>query len=194
MTRLVLLRHGMTDWNRDGRLQGQADPPLNETGREQARRAAELLAPGNCRAVYSSDLKRALETASVVADRLKVPIHIDRRLREIHQGQWEGLLVEEVRRRFPGEWAAREKEPQTFPIPGGEAVADVAARMRAVADEIAARHAQETVIVVAHGLSLATLLCLAQGVSIGQAPLHIPANAEPVEAEWPPAGATGRRR
>ncbi len=192
MTRLIVLRHGMTDWNRDGRLQGQADPPLNEMGREQARRAAEMPALAHCRAVYSSDLKRAVETASIVAERLKIPIHIDHRLREIHQGHWEGMLVEEVQQRFPIEWAAHEKEPQTFPIPGGEAVADVAARMRAVADEIAARHPRETIAIVAHGLSLATLLCLAQGISIGQAPLHIPANAQPVEADWPPAGTVGR--
>jgi len=193
MTRLILLRHGMTDWNRDGRLQGQSDPPLNEVGREQALRAAGLIAPSNARAIYSSDLERALATASIVAERLKVPIHIDQRLREIHQGEWEGLLVEEVQRRFPEAWAAREREPLTFPIPGGETVADVAARMRAVADEIAAHHPSQTVVVVGHGLSLATLLCQAHGISIGLAPLHIPANAQPLEADWPPAASEARR-
>jgi broad specificity phosphatase PhoE len=193
MTRLILLRHGMTDWNRDGRLQGQSDPPLNDVGREQARRAAGLLAPANARAIYASDLKRALATASIAAERLKIPIHIDRRLREIHQGEWEGLLVEEVRRRFPKEWATRQKEPLTFQIPGGEAIGEVAERMRAVADEIAERHPRETIIVVAHGLSLAALVCLAQGIPIGEAPLHIADNAQPVEIDWPPAGADGRR-
>lgn len=104
MTTLLLVRHGETDWNADGRLQGQTDRPLSDFGRRQARRLAEELADEQLEAIYSSDLSRARETAEIVADGLGLPVVLDPDLREKNWGTWEGLTaVERDRVEFVGE-------------------------------------------------------------------------------------------
>jgi probable phosphoglycerate mutase len=104
VTRLLLVRHGETDWNADGRLQGQIDRPLSGFGREQARRLADELATEDFEAVYSSDLARARETAEIVGARLGLPVEVDPDLREKDWGNWEGLTaVERDRVDFVGE-------------------------------------------------------------------------------------------
>jgi probable phosphoglycerate mutase len=185
MTRLVLVRHGETDWNRDGRYQGQADPPLNAAGREQARLLASRLQGLPIEAIYSSDLQRAAETAGLVAEALGLPVSVDARLREIRLGMWEGRLVEEIIREYPAEWQARQSDPLLSRAPEGESVEEVAARVYQAANEIAARHPQGQVLVCAHGISLATLRCRAQGIALSQVREWIPENCEPDEIEWP---------
>src|SRR5690349_15996562 len=101
MTTLLLARHGETDWNREGRWQGWADPPLNELGRRQATRLAEQLRTIPFDAVYSSDLRRAHETAEILAAPHAVPIVVDPALREIDIGSWSGLTRAEIAARFP---------------------------------------------------------------------------------------------
>lgn len=104
MTTLLLVRHGETDWNADGRLQGQTDRPLSEFGRRQARRLADELVDEELGAIYSSDLVRARETAEIVAGRLGMPVNLDPDLREKDWGTWEGLTaVERDRVEFVGE-------------------------------------------------------------------------------------------
>jgi 2,3-bisphosphoglycerate-dependent phosphoglycerate mutase len=109
MTTLLLVRHGETDWNADGRLQGQTDRPLSAFGRRQARQLGdqlkdEELADGQLEAVYSSDLARARETAEIVGERLGLPVVLDPDLREKDWGSWEGLTaVERDRVEFVGE-------------------------------------------------------------------------------------------
>src|SRR5262249_4760161 len=97
---LFLFRHGETDWNREGRLQGHTDTPLNATGVAQAERLSESLRPHRLDAVVSSDLSRALTTAQIVADALRVPLLVDPGLRETDVGAAEGLLWAEARVRF----------------------------------------------------------------------------------------------
>ena len=104
MTTLLLVRHGETDWNADGRLQGQTDRPLSDFGRRQARQLAEELADEELEAIYASDLSRARETAEIVAERLELPVVLDPDLREKDWGTWEGLTgVERDRVEFVGE-------------------------------------------------------------------------------------------
>ena len=93
---LIVLRHGRTAWNATGRFQGQADIGLDERGRAQAERAAELLAELAPTEIHSSDLSRARQTAAPLAARCGLPVHTDERLREIHVGTWEGLTIEEM--------------------------------------------------------------------------------------------------
>lgn len=185
MTRLILVRHGETDWNRDGRFQGQADPPMNAAGREQARLLARQFRGRPVEAVYSSDLQRAAETARLVAEMLRLPVVLDPRLREIRLGAWEGRLVEEIIRQFPAEWEARQSDPLRSRAPLGESVEEVAARVWQAADEIAARHPHGPVLVVAHGVSLATLRCRARRIALNRVGEWIPENCEPDEIEWP---------
>lgn len=197
MTELWLVRHGQTDWNLQGRYQGQADPPLNETGLAQAARAAEVLAGGRYAAIYSSDLVRARVTAEAIGRRLGMAVRIDPRLREINQGAWEGLLVTEIQERYPVEWEVRQRDRLNFRAPGGgESVQDVAARIWAAVDDLAARHPQESLILVAHGLALATILCRARGLPLVQARELIPDNAQAHRVDWvvePATQATNRK-
>jgi broad specificity phosphatase PhoE len=147
-TRLLLVRHGETDWNRVGRWQGQADPPLNDTGRRQAAGLADRLAGDGIAAVYSSDLTRARETARAVAQRLGLGVVEDPALREIDVGSWSGLTRAEVAERFPDGYA-RWLEGEIGH--DGETREQLAARAVGAARTIAGRHQGETVLVVTHG-------------------------------------------
>ncbi|HEV8179511.1 MAG TPA: histidine phosphatase family protein [Gaiellaceae bacterium] len=111
MTTLLLVRHGETDWNADGRLQGHTDRPLSEFGRRQARQLAGDLEDEEFEALYASDLARARETAEIVGERLGLPVVLDRDLREKDWGTWEGLTaVERDRVEFVGESTEAHRE------------------------------------------------------------------------------------
>jgi broad specificity phosphatase PhoE len=174
VTTLLLARHGETDWNRDGRWQGQSDTPLNELGREQARELAESL--DGIDAVYSSDLARARETAEIVAARLGLEIKVDERLRERSFGAWEGLTMEEIERRYEqahGRWRAGEghgaDDAETFDA--------FAARVHSFLEEVLRRHPDETVLVVGHGGSIRVIHALASGLDYVKDHRSIPAVA-----------------
>ena len=147
-TRILLARHGETEWNRLGRWQGHADPPLNETGRRQASALAEQLEGDGIVAVYSSDLRRASETARIVADRLRLGVTEDRALREIDVGSWSGLTREEVRERYP-EGFARWLDGEIGH--DGETREALTARVVRAVERIAAAHPDEHVLLVTHG-------------------------------------------
>jgi broad specificity phosphatase PhoE len=185
MTALWLVRHGQTDWNVEGRWHGQADPPLNSTGRAQAQALAAQLNGTGFAALYASDLQRARVTAEIIARRVGLPVTLDVRLREISQGQWEGMLGDNVSEQYPGEWAARVADPVHGRAPGGESVGEVAARVWAAAGDIARTHPAGPVLVVSHGLALATLLCRARGLPLTEARLLIPDNARAEVIDWP---------
>ena len=149
MTTLLLVRHGETDWNRESRFQGHADPPLNARGREQARALAETLAADSISAVYSSPLRRALETAEIVAQRLGVAVETVEGLREVDVGEWQGLTRDEIERRFPvayARWLDHGRGWET-----GESYEEMGERVIAALAELASRHGDETVLVVTHG-------------------------------------------
>ena len=184
MTRLCLVRHGLTDWNLEGRYQGQTDVPLNETGRAQARLLAGQLQGEPFTAIYSSDRQRASETASIIAASVHLPVTLDPRLREINQGEWEGQLVDAIKTRYADLWQQRSLDPANVRYPGGETVEEVARRVYAALNDIARLHPAGPVLVVSHGLALATVLCKVRGVPIGQAYIMISDNAHPVWIDW----------
>jgi broad specificity phosphatase PhoE len=140
-TRIILARHGETDWNRERRWQGHSDRPLNDTGREQALALADELAGQPISAVYSSDLVRAHETARIVAERLGLDVVTVPGLRERRFGSWEGLQDTDVERRFPGVRGA----------PDAEARDEMTRRVLDSLAAIAAGNQGRTVLVVAHG-------------------------------------------
>jgi len=138
VTTLLLARHGETEWNREERYQGHADPPLNETGRTQAKELADSLVDESIDAVYASDLRRAAETAEIVGARLGLPVEHEAGLREIDVGSWQGLTKAQIDGRpWDGETYEHHSERIT----------------RALRD-IAARHPGGRVLVVSHGGSL----------------------------------------
>ncbi len=153
-TPLSLIRHGETTWNRAGRWQGHADPELTEAGREGAERlAAELVAehsqsPWHC--VYSSDLRRARETAERLAEPLALPLAVDRRLRELDVGRWTGLTRPEIAARDAELLAAFERgEPAVRPG-GGESRIEIRERSHAFLCELVAERQGERILVVTH--------------------------------------------
>jgi broad specificity phosphatase PhoE len=194
MTPLWLIRHGQTDWNLEGRYQGQSDAPLNAAGRAQAETLARQLTGKPFAALYSSDLQRARETAEIIGASVGLSPQGDVRLREINQGEWEGQLVTEIIARYQQAWAERKADPLGARAPGGESVAEVAARASEAADVIAHRHPRGAVLIVSHGLTLATLLCQARGRPLGEAYQAIPENAIPEVIDWPSQRESGATR
>lgn len=168
MATLLLARHGETDWNREGRWQGWADPPLNDTGRLQANELACELRGTPFDAVYSSDLRRAHQTAEILAAPHGVAVLVDRDLREIDVGSWSGLTRAEIAERFPG--GTR---------PDGETREQHAARVLAAVERIARRHLGRRVLVVTHGGTLRAL----HG-HISDEPYHPVANCAVLEVHF----------
>lgn len=150
-TRILAIRHGETAWNVDGRIQGQLDVPLNESGRRQVRRLARAVAEDDIAAVYSSDLQRALETAQAVAGARGDAIVTDVGLRERGFGEFEGLSYTEINARWPEMGERWRRRDPSFGAPGGETLSDFYARSIAAATRIAARHPGQTIALVSHG-------------------------------------------
>ncbi len=188
MTEIWLVRHGQTDWNLEGRLQGQLDVPLNDTGLDQARQMAASLEGRKFGALYASDLMRARQTAEIISKVVNLPIQFDRRLREISQGDFEGMLFSDVVKQFEGALEDRARDPVNSRLPGGESVADVARRVKDCMDDIACRNIKVPVLVVAHGLAIATILCEARGYPMESVYSHIQENATAEVIEWNPTG------
>jgi broad specificity phosphatase PhoE len=151
LVRILLVRHGETVSNVEGRWQGQGDSPLTERGRSQAAQLAAALAQEPIAAVYSSDLGRALATARLVAAPHGLTVHADPRLREIHVGQWTGLSRQEIRDRFGGMLEAWAQRPATLRLPDGETLHEAQARALGFFEDVLGKHTGSTVVVVAHG-------------------------------------------
>jgi broad specificity phosphatase PhoE len=151
VTTLLLVRHGETDWNADGRLQGHTNRPLSDFGRRQARQLAEELDGEKLDALYSSDLARARATAEIVGERLGLAVALDPDLREKDWGTWEGLTaVERDRVEFVGESTEAHQE-----------------RMLRALRRISERHpGDERVLVVTHGGSIRRVQTAAMGMAL----------------------------
>jgi len=184
MTRFWLARHGETDWNLEGRFQGQADPPLNAKGLEQAHTLADRLAGEGIEAIYCSDLQRARRTAQIIGKRLGLKPKVDKRLREISLGAWEGMKKEQIQSAYAELWQRRKLDPLNVPAPGGENLLEVAGRIEQAADQIAGEHGNATVLLIAHGVTIACLICRVRDLPLTQALHLVPDNAHPIQVEW----------
>jgi broad specificity phosphatase PhoE len=167
--RLALIRHGATEWNRDGRWQGQTDVPLSAAGRAQAARLARRLQAEGARfdALYASDQKRARETAAILGGALGLTPAAAPALREIDLGHWAGHTKEEIARLYPEEWGRLEAGGD-IPRGGGETFAGFQARILAWLLPTAARHAGQSVAVVTHGGVIRAVLLHARGLEWSQ--------------------------
>jgi len=150
MTRLLVWRHGNTDYNAGGRVQGQTDAPLNARGRDQAAAAAAVLASFHPDALVSSDLSRAHDTASALASLTGLPIQPDPRLRERHFGEWQGALLTDIESRHPAEYA-RWRAGDPSPGCGIESLDDLSKRVVEALHDAAALAPGGTVVVTTHG-------------------------------------------
>ncbi|MBW3660309.1 MAG: histidine phosphatase family protein [Gemmatimonadetes bacterium] len=153
--RMVLVRHGETDYNREDRWQGsRSNVPLNAAGRAQAASLAESLAERydhEIAAIYTSDLDRARQTAEILAERLGLEVEEEPGLRELDHGRWDGRLKIEIVERWPDEYAAYQADPRNVRRGGGDSYADLAERLWPVLERLAERHRGERIAVVSHG-------------------------------------------
>lgn len=165
MARLILIRHGQTEWNRLGRYQGQSDIELNETGLKQAQQASERLAAEKIDTIYCSDLKRARKTAEIIASKHNVvdAIQVSPLLREMNFGDYEGLTFDQMDPKFQLIFSADPSWRSSGPnvrAPNGESIADLSARVEQFIQQIVEHRSQEdTILIAAHGGPLQVMIC-----------------------------------
>lgn len=163
MTRIILVRHGQTEWNRVERFRGQIDLALNKTGQAQARKAARRLTGMPITAVYSSPLRRALETAGPTAQQLGLPVQPLPGLMDINYGEWQGRTPSEVSQQYPDLYQQWMDAPHTVSFPGGESLEDVRYRAIAALEQMILQHTGH-VLLVAHQVVNKVLLCAMLGL------------------------------
>lgn len=166
VTRLIAVRHGKTAWNREARIQGHTDIPLNDTGLWQAERVGAAVAQEAIEAIYSSDLQRAHLTAQAIGRAAGVAVRLEERLRERHFGELEGLTHEEIHSRWPDQarrW--KQRDPAYGPV-GGETLTEFHERCVGTLVRLAQRHLGQTIVVVAHGGVLDCFYRAANGVDL----------------------------
>jgi broad specificity phosphatase PhoE len=167
MLRLILVRHGETERNSEARLQGgKSDIPLNEKGRKQAYCLGLALQSENLEAIYSSPLKRALDTAEAIAVYHHLKVQTDPALAEIDMGLIDGLSLTEVKERQMDFWKRWRQEDYSVALPGGESLLQVKQRAWGAIQSIIRRHREGNVVVVSHGISLQTIITAILGVSL----------------------------
>jgi probable phosphoglycerate mutase len=162
--RLIVLRHGETDWNLEGRYQGCIDTRLSSQGRREAAAVAQALSGRSLTAVYSSPLARARETAAAIAQSHDLPVRTEAAFNEICHGAWEGLTVEEVQTRFPDLYAQWRETPHAVTMPNGESLAQVQDRVFGLLGRLRSLHDGEAVCLVSHDVPVRLLILGALGL------------------------------
>lgn len=150
-TRIIAIRHGETAWNKDTRIQGHLDIPLNETGRWQAECAGRALADELIDAIYTSDLSRARETAEAIAHHTRAPLQLHASLRERAFGHFQGRTFAEIEAQAPDDALLWRKRVPDWQPEGGESLLDLRERILQTTHSLAARHLGQQIVLVAHG-------------------------------------------
>lgn len=184
-TRLILVRHGQTEWNREGRYQGRVDTDLSATGWQQARALGERLADSGARTLVSSPLRRARDTAVCIGHTLRLDVGFDERLCELAYGDWEGLTQAEVKARWPDALRRWKHAPDLHPPEGGEPLPAAADRVRRCLDELAT--APTPVLAVTHAGVIRLAMLLAEQTSLADFRRIAIGNAGLCALDWPPA-------
>ena len=156
--RLILVRHGQTEWNAGGRYQGQSNVALSDTGRKQARLLAERFPVKQLDAIYTSDLDRAKETAECVGEKFGVTVYPEEAFRELSFGDWEGLTYQQITARWPEEANKLFTAPDELVIPNGETFQELQKRALDKIHLLYGKHIDQTVAVFAHGAINKTIL------------------------------------
>ena len=164
MTTIVLIRHGETDWNVIGRYQGQADPPLNSNGIQQAHQLAKELSQSSIDVIYTSPLLRTKETAEIISAESGIQQIDEPRLMEIHQGDWQTRLRSEIEDLYPELFAAWETTPWDVSPPGGENLNEVQIRVYDAVDDILSRNPDRKIGLVTHRIPIALIKVRFQGM------------------------------
>ena len=164
---IVLVRHGATDWNLQGRCQGVTDRELSEVGVRQAEQLAVLLRSESIQAIYSSDLRRARQTADLISQPHNLPVLIEENIRELNHGALEGLTFNEIKQSYSEFLARWRTEPAEIQVPGGEKLIDVAERAWVGINRITGRHpTAESIVVVSHNFPILGIVCRVTGTHL----------------------------
>lgn len=168
-TEMILIRHGETVWNAEGRIQGQGDSPLTERGVAQAKAVAKRLQHEPFTMLYASHLGRVIETARYIAAITGHPLTIDERLQERHYGLFEGLTYADAQVQHPEIYATYQQQRYTadYTHPGAESLRQLTERGQAVLQELAQKHPGERLAIVSHGAFLGAVLRHILGVPLG---------------------------
>lgn len=158
MVRIIFIRHAESLWNPIGRYQGRLDPELSEKGHKQAQLIAQAIKKYNPTTLYSSPLKRTYQTADYISKELNLPIRKNEDIIEIDHGDWSGLLVEEVKEKYPDMFRQWLYEPHLVKFPNGESLEDVFKRVKKFLNYVKEKHENETIIVVSHTVPIRALL------------------------------------
>ncbi len=164
MTRLYLVRHGTTEWNREEIFRGRADCPLNETGLAEARAVAGYFQDVEIDRIYSSPLSRAAQTAEAVAAQKGLPVVRHLSFTDLDFGEWQGVPLREVRERYPEMYRTWRERPQDARFPGGETLAQVRARAWDGLLAVARENPEKTCLIVSHRVVTKLLICAALGL------------------------------
>jgi broad specificity phosphatase PhoE len=165
MTRIYLVRHGQTEWNRELRFRGRADITLDENGRKQASAISDALTGKGINAIYTSPLRRSIETARPVAAVFHLEIENHQGFIDINYGEWEGLAYDEVRQRYANLYREWEERPHLVKFPNGESLEEVRRRSVAAFMEVVEKNSGNSIIIIPHRVINKVLLCALLGIS-----------------------------
>ena len=166
MTRIILVRHGETDWNKEQIFRGRIDVPLNSTGLQQAKATGEVLSGQKIDAIYSSPLSRAIQTANgIISFHSHITVKEAKGFMDIDFGKWQGLPHKNVEDEFKDLYDAWQREPHNLKMPGGEGLDDVKLRAMESLNDILSSHVDETVVIASHRVVNKVILCAILGLS-----------------------------
>ena len=157
--RLVLVRHGQTDWNKEYRVQGHGGLPLNEIGLAQAEAIAQMLQNEPVEAIYSSPLERAFQTAEAINRFHNIDIKINDNLKELDVGETDGIYYPGMKTSYPDFFKVWADDPAVARWPGGESLPELQTRVWRVVENIVAENCKELVVIASHFFALLTLIC-----------------------------------
>ena len=161
MTKIILVRHGQTEWNLEMKYQGHSDIALTEQGIYQASLVAERLKSEKVNAVFASDLSRAFQTAEIIGSKFGLSTAAIPAFRELNFGSWEGLTYRKIGEKWQGESRQIFTAPDEVQVPGGETFRQLKDRAMAALNELVEKYKGETIVIVSHGGTIRTILCAA---------------------------------
>jgi broad specificity phosphatase PhoE len=164
MTRVYLVRHGTTDWNREEIFRGRIDCPLNETGRAEARAVADSLQGTKIGRIYTSPLSRAAETARVIAAGRGIQVIPEAAFTDLDFGEWQGLPLKDAKEKHPDLYRAWREQPQAVTFPGGESLDKVRGRAWEGLLRLVQENPEKTILIVSHRVVTKVLVCAALGL------------------------------
>ena len=166
--RLIIVRHGETAWNKEGRFQGQSLVGLNQRGVEQARQVAKAILPMQPTALYSSPLPRSLMTAEEISRELSIPVVPLEGIQEVGLGELEGITGPEMRAQYPSFYTAWREDPSSVVFPGGESMTQLQHRACRALEVIEKAHAKDVIVAVSHNFAIRTILCCFLGLPLSR--------------------------